>query len=196
MDKVGGAYKSFSRWSAGNSEPLLAGKVTSLELRRDGIPKREVDEYLNLGKSFVKKQIAKNSTLKDVEKAIKPIKNVKANVEFNLEVGSKTKLLLDGRLTCKKFWFQDLSPDLMQTVFTDVLNRGWDTVEKQSREMSNYNFVFPGLEFLTSSWAGGSFCSQLHVPREPVNRLLTVVAALTKGNLPELSSQVCSIRAF
>ena len=103
----------------------------------------------------------KDSTLKEFEKA----KDIKTNAKSNLEVGSK--LLLDEGLACKKCWFQDLSPDLMQTVFTDVLNRGWDTVEKQSREMSKYDYVFLGWwEFLTSSRAGGSFCSELHVPRD------------------------------
>ena len=46
------------------------------------------------------------------------------------------------------------------------------------------------VEFPTSSPAGGSFCNQLHVHRDRVNPLLIVVAALTTGNLPELTSQV------
>ena len=102
-----------------------------------------------------------------------------------MEVGSKTKLLLDEKLACKKYCFQDLSPDPRQTEYVDVLNGGWDTMEKRSREMSKYDYVFPGWsKFLTSSWAGGSFCSQLHVPRDrdPANPLIIVVAALTKGN--------------
>ena len=59
MDKVAGAYKSLFKCSAGKSKPLLmgdvmyfkkaeddissswtVGKVVSLKLRRDGIPRR------------------------------------------------------------------------------------------------------------------------------------------------------------
>ena len=40
--------------------------------------------------------------------------------------------------------------------------------------------------------AGGSSWSQLHVTRVPANPLLIVVTALTIGNLPELSTQVCN----
>ena len=64
-------------------------------------------------------------------------------------------------------------PDQKQTEYADILDRGWDTVKKQSKEMGKYDYVFPGCgvlrvflgwrEFLTSFHAGGSFCSQLHV---------------------------------
>ena len=86
MEKVGGAYTSFSKWSAGKSEPLLIGDVVyfkkaenyissswtigraiSLELRRDGIPKRAEDECYNSGKSFAKKQIADRAAKSLVE---------------------------------------------------------------------------------------------------------------------------------
>ena len=65
-----------SKWSAGKSEPLLVrdivyfkkvennissswtvGKVVSIELGRDGIPRRAEGEYLNSGGSFAQKQI-------------------------------------------------------------------------------------------------------------------------------------------
>ena len=43
-------------------------------------------------------------------------------------------------------------PDPKQTEFADVLDRGWDTFEKQSEEMSEYNYVFRDWwEFLMSS---------------------------------------------
>ena len=71
MDKAAGIYESFFKWSAGKSEPLLAGdimyfkkvdisssctvgKVVSLKLERDGIPKRSEDEYHSSSKSFAK----------------------------------------------------------------------------------------------------------------------------------------------
>ena len=113
-----------SKWSAGKSEPLLmgnvvyfkkveddisssctVGKIISLKLERDGVPKRAEDEYHNPGKSFAKKQIAdgaardlvklfntKDSTSKEVEKVAKPIKDIKTDVESNLELRSKIKL--------------------------------------------------------------------------------------------------------
>ena len=67
--------------------------------------------------------------------------------------------------------------------------------------MSKYNCVFlgwwvpdffPGLVAIlyVFPWAGGSLFNQLHVPRDRVNPLSIVVAALTKGSLPELSLQV------
>ena len=65
-----------SKWSAGRSEPLLVGdivyfkkvgndissywnvgKVVSIKLGRDGIPRRAEVEYHNPGTSFAKKQI-------------------------------------------------------------------------------------------------------------------------------------------
>ena len=108
-----------------------------------------------------------DSTSKEVEKVVEPIKDVQTDVESNLELGSKITLLLDKRLTCKKCCFQDLSPDPRQTEYVDVLNGRWDTMEKRSREVSKYDYVFPGWwEFLTSSRAGGSFFIQLHVPRD------------------------------
>ena len=46
----------------------------------------------------------------------------------------------------KKCVFQskDLYTEPKQTKFVDVLNRIWDSVEKQL-EMSEHNYVFPGL---------------------------------------------------
>ena len=164
------------------SSTCTVGKIAGLKLERDGIPKRSEDEYHSSSKSFAKKQIAdraarsllklfntEDSTWKDdmkeVEEVIKPIKDVKTDVESNLELGSKIKLMLDKKLTCKECYcvshlnlcsrnpkeilhkkccFQDLSPDPRQTEYVDVLNRSWDTVEKRSREMSKYDYVFPG----------------------------------------------------
>ena len=131
--------------------------------------------------------------MKEVEKVVKPTKDIKTDVESNFEFDFKIELWFDREDCTQEVLLQypELYPEPRQTVFADVLDRSWDIVEKRSREMSKYDYVFPGWwEFLTSSWAGGSFCSQLHVPRDPINPLLIVVAALTKGNLPELSSQV------
>ena len=115
--------------------------------------------------------------MRKVEKVVKPIKDVKTDVESNLELGSKITLLLDKGLTCKKCCFQDLSSDPRQIEYVDVLNRSWDTVEKRSREMSKFDYVFPGWskfdyvfsgwwEFLIPSRADGSSFNQLHVPRD------------------------------
>ena len=186
MDRVGGAYKSFSRWTAGNSEPLLAGKVMSLDLRRDGIPKREEEEYHNLGKSFVKKQIAdgaardlvklfnkKDSTLREVEKIAKPIDDSKTDAESNLGFRPKIRLWGSQGNHTQKVLLQypglhsKLYPEPRQTTFADILIRSWDTVEKWSKEVSKYDYVFRDWwECLTSSQAGGSFFSQLHVPQD------------------------------
>ena len=35
-------------------------------------------------------------------------------------------------------------PDQKQTEYANVLDRGWDTVKKQSKEMGKYDYVFPG----------------------------------------------------
>ena len=40
---------------------------------------------------------------------------------------------------------KDSYPVSKQTEFVDILDRSWDTVEKQIEEMSEYNYVFPGL---------------------------------------------------
>ena len=43
------------------------------------------------------------------------------------------------------FQFKDLYPEPKQIEFADVLDRSWDTAKKQLEEMSEYNYVFPGL---------------------------------------------------
>ena len=62
-------------------------------------------------------------------------------------------------------------------------------------EISDYNYVFPGLVgVLAVNYVFPGLMGVLdvtkQVPRDPVNPLIIVVTALTKGNLPELSSQV------
>ena len=105
--------------------------------------------------------------MEEVEEVVKLSRNVKTDVESNLELRLRIESLLDRKSTCKRCCFQGLSSDQRQTEYVDVMNRSWDTVEKWSREMSKYDYVFPGWwDFLTSSWADGSFCSQLHVPRD------------------------------
>ena len=135
------------------------GRVVSLKLRGDEFPKGAEDEYCSPSKSSGKKKIAdramrslvkplyiEDSTwaedMEEVEEVVKSSRNVKTEVESNMELGSKITLLLDKKLTCKKSCFQDLSPDLRQTEYMDVLSRSWDTVEKRSREMSKYDHVF------------------------------------------------------
>ena len=67
--------------------------------------------------------------------------------------------------------------------------------------MSKYEYVFagwwvpdffPGLVATLDvfPWPGESLFNQLHVPQDRVNPPVIVVAALTTGNLPELTSQV------
>ena len=144
-------------------------RPVSESLEPDGIPKEE-DKCHNLVKSFAKKQIVdkavkslikplytENSTLKKVEKVVKLTKDVKTDVEFNTEFESKIILWLDRKSTCKRSCFQSLSPDLRQIEYLDVLNRGCNAIEKQSREMSKYDYVFPGWsKFLTFFRAGAS----------------------------------------
>ena len=100
--------------------------------------------------------------MKEVEKVVKPSKDVKADVESSLELESEIKLWLDkegSQEDCTQEVllqypgsYSKLYPESRQTVFTDVLNRSWDTVEKQSREMSKYDYVFPGWwEFLQTT---------------------------------------------
>ena len=98
----------------------------------------------------------KYSTLKEVEKAVKPVNDVKTDIDSNLEIGSKTNSLLDKDLTCKKCWFQNLSSDQRLTEFMDILDRGWDTLEKWSRDMNKYDYIFTGwLVPDFSPWTGG-----------------------------------------
>ena len=91
MDDV--AY--FKRAEDDISSSWTVGKAMSLELRRDGISKRAEDKYHNFGKFFVKRQIVdgaarsllrlfntKDSTLKEVEKVVKPSKDFKANIDL------------------------------------------------------------------------------------------------------------------
>ena len=95
------------------------------------------------------------------------MENARERLKSNSEPGSKIRLWLDKKLTCKVsccishfnmcsrdledivhkksvFQSKDLNPELKQTEFMDVLNRIWDSVEKQL-EMSEHNYVFPGL---------------------------------------------------
>ena len=96
------------------------------------------------------------------------VENAKKWLKSNSEFGSKIELWLYKELTCKDsccishsymcsrdlkeivhkmcdFQFKDSYPEPRQTEFVDVLDRSWDTVEKQIEEMSEYNYVFPGL---------------------------------------------------
>ena len=95
------------------------------------------------------------------------VENARKGLKSNSEPGSKIRLQLDKKLTCKVsccishfnmcsrdlkkivhkkcvFQSKDLYPEPKQTEFIDVLNRSWDTVEKQL-EMIEHNHVFPGL---------------------------------------------------
>ena len=96
------------------------------------------------------------------------VENARKRSKSNSELGSKIGLWLDKKLTCKEcccvsyfnmcsrdpkeivhkkcdLQFKDSYPVLKQTEFTNVLDRSWDTVEKQLEEMSEHNYVFPGL---------------------------------------------------
>ena len=106
--------------------------------------------------------------MKEVGNLIKTIKDVKTDVESNLELGSKIKLWLDKKVDLQKVSlcltsklvfegsqedctqevllqypgsYPELYPEPRQTVFADVPVRSWDTVEKES----DYNYVFLGL---------------------------------------------------
>ena len=196
-----------SKWSVGRSEPLLVGdivyfkkiendissswtvgKVVSLELGRDGIPRRVEVEYHNLGKFFAQKHITdraarslvklfnvEDSTWKEDKTDVNltksnqtTVENARKRLKSNSELGSKIGLWLDKKLTrkecpCVSYFnmcsrdpkeivqkkcdlrFKDSYPVPKQNEFVDVLNRSWDTVEKQLEEMSEHNYVFPGL---------------------------------------------------
>ena len=85
-------------------------------------------------------------------------------------------------------------PNQKKAEFVDVLDRGWNTFKKQSKETSKLEAipdvfscsggvlrVFLGWrEFLTSFHAGGSFCSQLHV--------LRVRASFSRPSKPTINS--------
>ena len=96
------------------------------------------------------------------------VENARKRLKSNSELGSKIGLWLDKKLTCKEcccvshfnmcsrdpkeivhkkcdLQFKDSYPVPKQTEFVDVLNRSWDTVEKQLEEMSEHNYVFPAL---------------------------------------------------
>ena len=128
MDETADAYKSFSKWSSGKSESLLAGSVVYFKKATNNIPSfwtmREVvslklkgaeDKYHDPGKSSVKKQIAnkdgrslvkplsmEDSTLRKVDRVAKSIEDVKTGVDSNTEFESRIKLLLDKESTCKR----------------------------------------------------------------------------------------------
>ena len=96
------------------------------------------------------------------------MENARKRLKSNSELRSKIGLWLDKKLTCKEsccishfnmcsrdlketvhkkcnFQFKDSYPEPKQTEFADVLDRSWDTAEEQIEEMSEYNYVFPGL---------------------------------------------------
>ena len=96
------------------------------------------------------------------------VENARKRLKSNSELGTKIGLWLDKKLTCKEcccishfnmfsrdpkeivqkkcdFQFKDSYPEPKQTEFTNVLDRSWDTVEKQMEEISEYNYMFPGL---------------------------------------------------
>ena len=96
------------------------------------------------------------------------VENARKRLKSNSELGSMIGLWLDKKLTCKEsccishlnmcsrdmkeivhkkcdFQFKDSYPVSKQTEFVNILDRSWDTVEKQIEEMSEYNYVFPGL---------------------------------------------------
>ena len=96
------------------------------------------------------------------------VENAKKRLKSNSELGSKIGLWLEKKLTCKEcscvshfnmcsrdpkeiilkkcdLRFKDSYPVPKQTEFVDVLDRSWDTVEKQIKEISEYNYLFPGL---------------------------------------------------
>ena len=173
-----------SKWSAGRSEPLLmsdivyfkkvgndisssctVGKVVSLKLGRDGIPRRAEVEYHNLSKFFAQKHITDRAarslvklfnvedlTWKEDKTDVNltksnqtTVENTRKGLKSNSEPGSKIRLWLNKKLTCKEsccishfnmcsrdlkkivhkkcvFQFTDLYPEPKQTEFTDVLN--------------------------------------------------------------------------
>ena len=103
-----------------------------------------------------------NSTLRKVEKVVESTRDVKTDAESDLELRPKIRLWLDKQGSQKDCTqevllqysgsYSKLYPEPRQTRFADVLNRSWDTVEKRSREMSKYDYVFPGWwEFLQST---------------------------------------------
>merc|ERR1711895_98473 len=141
MDKIDGAYESFFKWSAGKSEPLLVGdivyfkkvendissswtvgKVVSLELRRDGIPRRAEVEYHNLceffaqthitdraARSLVKLFNVEDLTWKEDKTDVNltksnqtTVENARKGLKSNSKSGSKIRLWLDKKLTCKE----------------------------------------------------------------------------------------------
>ena len=60
--------------------------------------------------------------------------------------GRPEPLLVDDVMYFKKYpeQYPVPYPDQKQTEYTDVLDRGWDTIKKQSKEMGKYDYVFPG----------------------------------------------------
>ena len=80
----------------------------------------------------------------------------------------KIKLLLNEKLTCMKWCFQDLSPDLRHTKFADGIDRAGPVEFLTSfLGLVEVSCIYPELvEFPMSSLAGGSFYNQLHVPRD------------------------------
>ena len=119
------------------------------------------------------------------------VESAKERPKSNSDPGSKIKHWLDKKLTCevsccishfnmcsrdlneivhKKCVFQskDLYTEPKQTKFVDVLNRIWDSVEKQL-ERSEHNYVFPGLMGVLA--VTNKFLEIEQVNRDPVNPL-------------------------
>ena len=142
-----------SKWSAGKSEPLLVGdivyfkkvennissswtvgKVVSIEIGRDGIPRRAEVEYHNPGASFGKKQVTdravrslvklfniEDSTWKDdmaeVEKVIKALKEDKTDAHVNKSTLESAKKRLRSNLTLgSKIGLCTCSRNLKETI--------------------------------------------------------------------------------
>ena len=113
----------------------------------------------------VEKVIKEDKTNTNLDKSnLVTVENTKKRLKSDSEFGSKIGLWLDQNLTCKEcccishlnlcsrnpkeivhkkcdLQLKDSYPEPKQTEFVDVLDRSWDTVEKQSE----YNYVFPGL---------------------------------------------------
>ena len=117
----------------------------------------------------VKKVIKADKTDVDLTKSNQAtVENARKRSKSKSELGSKIGLWLDKKLTrkecpCVSYFnmcsrdpkeiilkrcdlrFKDSYPVPKQNEFVDVLNRSWDTVEKQLKEMSEHNYVFPAL---------------------------------------------------
>ena len=109
------------------------------------------------------------------------MENARGRSKFNSELSFKIGHWLDRKLTrskCTRVFYlnlgskdpkevilkrcdllrKDTYPVPKQNEFVDVLNKSWDTVEKQLKEMSEDNYVFPSLmEASTTASASNKF---------------------------------------